>query len=101
MLLQHFEEVRMASNVVPAMDGQAFIRSLSASSSGSFLLYGNEDYLKDRCLASAKAALAMDESFSMFNEITLDANDASAEDLKVASWVIRQGEPNEWIYFDN
>lgn len=22
------------------------------------------------------------------------------EDLKVASWVIRQGEPNEWIYFD-
>jgi hypothetical protein len=23
------------------------------------------------------------------------------EDLKVASWVIRQGEPNEWIYFDN
>ena len=23
------------------------------------------------------------------------------EDLKVASWVIRQGEPNEWIYFDS
>lgn len=23
------------------------------------------------------------------------------EDLKVASWVIRQGEPNEWIYFEN
>ena len=23
------------------------------------------------------------------------------EDLKVAAWVIRQGEPNEWIYFDN
>lgn len=22
------------------------------------------------------------------------------EDLKVASWVIRQGEPNEWIFFD-
>ena len=22
------------------------------------------------------------------------------EDLKVASWVIRQGEPNEWIYFN-
>lgn len=22
------------------------------------------------------------------------------EDLKVAAWVIRQGEPNEWIYFD-
>ena len=22
------------------------------------------------------------------------------EDLKVASWVIRQGEPNEWIYFE-
>lgn len=22
------------------------------------------------------------------------------EDLKVASWVIRQGEPNDWIYFD-
>ena len=22
------------------------------------------------------------------------------EDLKVASWVIRQGEPNEWVYFD-
>lgn len=23
------------------------------------------------------------------------------EDLKVASWVIRQGEPNGWIYFEN
>ncbi|MBR6410153.1 MAG: DNA polymerase III subunit delta [Clostridia bacterium] len=74
----------MTSNAVSVIDGQSFIRSLSASSSGSFILYGSEDYLKDRCLESARKALALDESFSMFNEITLDANDASADTLKVS-----------------
>ena len=58
-----------------------FRKQLKSGLSGGYLFYGDEDYLKQLDLESARKAISPDESFSFFNDLRLDALDFSPEKL--------------------
>lgn len=55
----------------------AFRKQLKKGLSGSYLFFGDEDYLKSFSLRSAREAVCPDETFAVFNDIRIDALDYS------------------------
>lgn len=58
-----------------------FRRELKKGLSGGYLFYGEEDYLKQHMLSSARAALCEDEGFAFFNDMRIDPLDLNASSL--------------------
>ena len=58
-----------------------FRREIKSSPAKAYLLFGEEDYLKVHALKAAKQAISPDETFSMFNEMKLDALSYSPDAL--------------------
>lgn len=60
---------------------EAEFRKLTKTAGRAFLLFGNEDYLKSHAIRSTRERLCPDPSFAIFNDITLDALDFTADKL--------------------
>ena len=58
-----------------------FRKLIKSGLSGGYLFFGEEDYLKSFSLKSAREAICADESFAVFNDITIDPLDYSAPAL--------------------
>lgn len=58
-----------------------FNKKIKADPSGNYLFYGEEDYLKSHAVRSLKEAMGIDESLEIFNFVTLDVLDYTAEKL--------------------
>lgn len=58
-----------------------FRKQLKKGLSGGYLFFGEEDYLKSFSLRSARQAVCPDETFAVFNDISIDPLDYSASDL--------------------
>lgn len=52
-----------------------FRKQLKKGLTGGYLFFGDEDYLKTHALRSAREAVCADPSFSIFNDVRLDALD--------------------------
>ena len=65
-----------------------FRREIKSSPATGYLLFGEEDYLKNLAVAYARETLVGDPSLACFNEIILDALDFHPEKLRSAlmSW---------------
>ena len=61
-----------------------FRKQIKTAPAAGYLLFGEEDYLKDFMLREARGVLIPDESFACFNEVTLDSLTYSAEALRGA-----------------
>jgi DNA polymerase-3 subunit delta len=61
-----------------------FRREIKSSPSTGYLLFGEEDYLKNLAVTYARETLIGDPSFACFNEIVLDALDFHPEKLRSA-----------------
>ena len=61
-----------------------FRKQLASSPAPGYLLFGEEDYLKQHAVLHAREALCPDEAFACFNEIVIDAIDYTAEGLRNA-----------------
>ena len=59
-------------------------KQLSTAPAPAYLLYGEEDYLKNFAVNQAREQLGGDAAFACFNEIILDALDFTAERLRQA-----------------
>ncbi len=65
-----------------AMIGEAeYRKSLPHVAGKAFLFFGDEDYLKNNAVKLTRAALCPDESFAIFNDITIDAPDYTPDRL--------------------
>lgn len=61
---------------------EADYRKLIGKTAGrAFVLFGDEDYLKAHAIKRTREAICPDEAFAVFNDITLDALDLSADKL--------------------
>lgn len=61
---------------------EADYRKLIGKTAGrAFVLFGDEDYLKSHAVKKTREAICPDASFAVFNDITLDALDFSADKL--------------------
>ena len=61
---------------------EADYRKLIGKTAGrAFVLFGDEDYLKSHTVKKTREAICPDEAFAVFNDITLDALDFSADKL--------------------
>ena len=61
---------------------EADYRKLIGKTAGrAFVLFGDEDYLKSHTVKKTREAICPDASFAVFNDITLDALDFSADKL--------------------
>ena len=58
-----------------------FTKKIKACADGYYLFYGEEDYLKSHAVKSLKEAMGIDESLEIFNYVTLDVLDYSADKL--------------------
>lgn len=58
-----------------------FRKQLKQGLSGGYLFFGDEDYLKSFALRSAREALCPDPTFSLFNDVRIDAMDYSPSAL--------------------
>lgn len=61
-----------------------FRREIAATPRTGYLLFGEEDYLKAHALSLARSTLSPDPTFSVFNEIRLDALDFDVQKLQDA-----------------
>ena len=61
---------------------EADYRKLIGKTAGrAFVLFGSEDYLKAHAIKQTREAICPDEAFAVFNDVTLDALDFSADKL--------------------
>ena len=58
-----------------------FLKNIKADPNGYFLFYGEEDYLKSHAIKSLKDAMGIDEALEIFNYVTLDVLDYTADKL--------------------
>lgn len=58
-----------------------FLKKIKTDPDGSYLFYGEEDYLKSHALKSLKDAMGIDEALEIFNLVSLDVLDYDAEKL--------------------
>ena len=58
-----------------------FRREIKKGLSGGYLFFGDEDYLKLNALKSARSAVCADETFSFFNDLTIDPLKFNADSL--------------------
>ena len=56
-------------------------KSIGKTAGRAFVLFGDEDYLKAHAIKKTREAICPDEAFAVFNDITLDALDFSADKL--------------------
>ena len=56
-------------------------KRLKTGVQGAYVFFGAEDYLKAYAINATRAAVCPDEAFAVFNDITLDALDFSADKL--------------------
>ncbi len=59
----------------------AFRKQLKKGLSGGYLFFGEEDYLKNFSLRSARETVCSDETFAVFNDVRIDALDYSPSAL--------------------
>lgn len=60
---------------------EADYRKLTKTAGRAFLLFGEEDYLKSYTVKSTRERICADPAFAVFNDITLDALDFTADKL--------------------
>ena len=60
---------------------EAFRKQLKKGLSGAYLFFGDEDYLKNFSLKSARSAICEDLSFAVFNDIQIDPLDYTPNTL--------------------
>ena len=58
-----------------------FSKKIKNDSDGHYLFYGEEDYLKSHAIRSLKDSMGIDEALEIFNYVTLDVLDYTAEKL--------------------
>lgn len=58
-----------------------FNKKIKDNPYGNYLFYGDEDYLKSHAIKALKDALGIDEALEIFNFVTLDVLDYSADKL--------------------
>ncbi len=58
-----------------------FNKKIKENPDGNYLFYGEEDYLKSHAIKSLKDAMGIDEALEIFNFVTLDTLDYTAEKL--------------------
>lgn len=58
-----------------------FTKKIKSDPDGYYLFYGEEDYLKSHAVKTLKDALGIDEALEIFNYVTLDVLDYSADKL--------------------
>jgi DNA polymerase-3 subunit delta len=58
-----------------------FNKKIKTDADGYYLFYGEEDYLKAHAIKALKDAMGIDESLEIFNYVTLDVLDYSADKL--------------------
>ena len=58
-----------------------FNKKIKDNPDGNYLFYGDEDYLKSHAIKALKDALGIDEALEIFNFVTLDVLDYSADKL--------------------
>lgn len=63
------------------ISGTEFLKRIKDNADGSYLFYGEEDYLKSHALKSFKDAMGLDEALEIFNLITIDVLDYDPEKL--------------------
>ncbi|GEM_PF-859499 len=68
----------------PEILGAAFDKAVKGTPDVGYLLYGDEDYLKNHAIASMRTVLCPDPSFEPFNYMRFDAMTYSAEALSRA-----------------
>ena len=59
----------------------AFRKELKKGLSGGYLFFGEEDYMKSYSVGAARKAVCGDETFALFNDMTIDVIDYSASAL--------------------
>ena len=74
----------MAAPQLNILKDADFRREIKSSPATGYLLFGEEDYLKNLAVAFARETLIGDPSFACFNEIILDALDFHPEKLRTA-----------------
>ena len=97
----------------PCVDGAPVFRFLVSDSQGLPLPHPWHPNIRFFGDMAGRVCLNMDDSYTdiawgvdrIAGYLRYDLYHAVAEppypeDMQVAAWVIRQGEPNEWIYFD-
>ena len=60
---------------------EAEFRKLQKTAGRAFLLFGEEDYLKSYAVKSTRERICPDPAFAVFNDVTLDALDFTADKL--------------------
>lgn len=63
------------------MKEDSFRKQLKKGLTGGYFFYGEEDYLKSFALRSAREAICPDPTFSLFNDVRIDALDYSPDAL--------------------
>ena len=58
-----------------------FNKKIKENPDGNYIFYGEEDYLKSHAIKSLKDAMGIDEALEIFNFVTLDTLDYTAEKL--------------------
>ena len=58
-----------------------FTKKIKENPDGNYLFYGEEDYLKSHAVRALKDAMGIDEAFEIFNFVTLDVLDYTADKL--------------------
>ena len=59
----------------------AFRKEIKKGLSGGYLFFGEEDYMKSYSVGAARKAVCGDETFALFNDMTIDVIDYSASAL--------------------
>ena len=63
------------------MTNADFLKQIKNDPSGSFLFYGDEDYLKSHAIKALKEAMGIDEALEIFNFVQLDVLDYTPDKL--------------------
>lgn len=63
------------------MTNADFLKQINSDPNGSFLFYGDEDYLKSHAVKALKDAMGIDEAFEIFNFVQLDVLDYTPDKL--------------------
>ncbi len=71
----------MATTIIKDAD---FHKQIKSAPAAGYLLFGEEDYLKDFAVRRAREALGGDAAFACFNELVIDALDYHPERLRSA-----------------
>jgi len=74
-----------------------FRKQLKSGLSGGYLFFGDEDYLKQLDLLSARKAISSDETFAFFNDLRIDALDFTPDKLLDALMPLPMGEDQKIV----